>query len=533
MGVSKKIKLIFPPRTSPTYMPLGTAYLAAVAAGNTGFSLYDSNIELWEYVCDGSLEMSAMKNFFRSTCELFLNQENYLFHHAHMADAKEHIDRLSAGALIYAETGELNDELAQILLRQSLGAFNEPLDVIAFSCMYPEQLAFIAAHARYLRDVCDFSADIVIGGASMSAVSPVEMLKAFPFIDAVLTGEGEIPFRLLIDGKPYCDIPGVFFREDGEIEFSGRARHEQELSLINNPDFSVFPMDKYFNPVPVISILGGRGCKWRQCAFCSHNHSFGPHRARPALNIVNEMISLQQLYGCEHFYFADQYVDPVLLEGVCDAILASGLRCRFHIMARTIAAYTAALLQKAAAAGCVWISWGMESGSQAMLDLMRKGTNTGESFEVIKNASEAGISNLLMMIFGAPGSTPERLDETFTFLDRVYPYIDSMTASAFVLFEGTPFSRDPGRYGLEVLERSILFNTAGGKVHGTKLKFKRHGEYGKGESPLAAQEIDMWERRKVWLPELPFIGKLCCEHYLLFARGREIIPRPNCFKRGA
>ena len=84
-------------------------------------------------------------------------------------------------------------------------------------------------------------------------------------------------------------------------------------------------------------------------------------------------------------------------------IIASKLKCSFHIMARTLGSYTPALLEKAARAGCCWISWGMESGSQKLLDIMRKGTEVKTSAEVIKTASSFGISNLLMMIFGAPG----------------------------------------------------------------------------------------------------------------------------------
>ncbi len=533
MSVTKRVKLIFPPRSSPTYVPLGPAYLAAVANSYAGFSFHDTNLELWEHVCDSTPELIAMKNFLRSPLEVFLDQENYLFHISNMGSARRIIDQLSDRAQKYVETGELDNELAQVLLQQSIGMFDDAPEIIAFSCMYPDQLPFIVAHARYLRSVCGCTVDMVIGGAAMSALSPVEMLSAFKYIDAILTGEGEIPFKMLLDGKAYRDIPGVYFRDNGGIELSGKSQYIHDLAQIDFPDFSQYAMKNYFNPTPVISLLGGRGCKWRQCAFCSHNNSFGPHRARPALAVVQEIIRLQELYACEHFYFADQYVDPILLGDICDAILAAGIRCRFHVMARTVPGYTKELLKKAAAAGCVWISWGMESGSQALLDIMRKGTDVQSSIKVIKDASEAGISNLLMMIFGCPGTTPAYLDETFTFLDGIFPYIDGMTASAFVLFDGTPFSRNPSRYGLEVIERDALFNVDGNIVNGTKLKFKREGEYGMSESPLATQEIDMWERRKVWLPELPFIGKLCCEHYLLFARSKEIIPRPKRFRRGA
>lgn len=237
--------------------------------------------------------------------------------------------------------------------------------------------------------------------------------------------------------------------------------------------------------------------------------------------------------GCRHFYIVDQYVDPLYLDELSGAILALGLDCRFQVMARTIGEYTPALLNKAARAGCCWISWGMESGSQKLLDLMNKGTRADTSLDVLKNASAEGISNLLMMIFGAPGSDKACLEETFSFLGRAWDYIDGMTSSAFVLFDHTDFSRRPARYGLEILGGNQILNIEGRPVHDMKLRFRRESESGRRESPLAAAEIDAWEHRKVWLPPLPFHGRLCCEHYLLYADAQQECNRPGKGLRSA
>lgn len=531
-----RTKLVFPPRTSPTYMPLGVASLQAVADNSgIGIGVFDANVELWNNICNDDDRLNAMRNFCHSPLEIFLRQNDYESHISHMSVGKNWIDQLEQSARNYLENDDLDVELGRMLLRQSIRiSFGEP-ESIAFSVMYPDQFAFALAQAKYIEKVCGYDRDIILGGAAASAVSPVEMLEAFPFIDAIMTGEGEIPFELFLKKQNYHEIPGCYYRANGVIESGGKAKYVKLLQEISFPVFDSLHTHEYFNPVPVMPILGGRGCKWRRCSFCSHNSSFGPHRNRAAIAVVQEMMCLREKFGSRHFYLADQYVDPAFLNDLSEVILATGFDCRFHIMARTIADYTPQILEKASRAGCCWISWGMESGSQKLLDLMNKGTDVKTSADVIKAASAAGISNLLMMIFGAPGSDDSCLDETFSFITDVYDHIDSMTASAFVLFENTKFSRNPGQYGLQILDQSKIFNVNGKIVHGAKLRFKRDGEYNNLESPLAAREIDLWERRRVWLGPQSFISKLCCEHYLLFADAKKSGQRhrPKTFKRGA
>ena len=523
-----RITLVFPPRTGPTYMPLSLACLAAVAnSKKVALDVFDANLELWHHLCDSDLRLGAMRAFSHSQLDVFLNPKVYSARWtAAMPDARRRIDLLEQQARHYLAGHGLADDLRGLLSRQSARSGQATPEITALSVMYLDQLPFALALAKYLGDL-RAGGRIVLGGAAMSALSPEELLAAAPFIDAVLTGEGEIPFAALLDGLPPDQIPGSYCRRRGAIEFSGRGRVLEHLGLLSMPDFSALATGGYFNPVPVMPIYGSRGCKWRRCRFCAHNNSFGQHRERPAMTVALEMQERRRQYGCRHFYMVDQYVDPVSLAELSDAILALGLDCRFQVMARTVGAYTPALLNKAAKAGCCWISWGMESGSRKLLDVMNKGTAPGPSLEVIRTAAAEGISNLLMMIFGAPGTDATCLDETGAFLEQAWPYIDSMTASAFVLFEQTEFGRHPGRYGLEIIGRHPMLELDGKMIHDQKLPFRRKGETDAGESPLALAEIDAWERRRAWLPPLPFHSQLCCEHYLLFADAAQANLRPG------
>lgn len=530
-----RVKLIFPPLAGPTYTPLGIACLSAVARREgVEIGVFDANIELWNDICGATADFAAMRDFCHAPTEIFLSPEIYRRHFQHMPLARRQIERLDEMARLYVEKDVLAPEMEQLLFRHGLKINEGSPEAAAFSAMYPDQLTFVLAQAKYL-SLYYGNFKIVVGGAATSAFDSAELLETFPFIDAIFTGEGEIPFGLYLAGAGFAEIPGCCYRDgDLGIRYSGKPRHVVSLSEIAAPDFSRHELSRYFNPLPVMPIMGNRGCSWRQCRFCVHNNSFGPHRARNPVDVVREMRELCELHGCRHFYFVDQYVSPEFLEHLSDAIIAVDFDCAFHIMARTVRGYTPALLQKASSAGCRWISWGMESGSGKLLEAMNKGTNPADSFEVVKSAHAAGISNLLMMIFGSPCSDRSCLEETLTFLSRIYPYIDSMTASAFVLFDNTPFSRRAADYGLEILGRHVAYRVDGRKaVHSNRLRFKRTGEHGNCASPLAAEEIAQWERRKAWLGEPSFVSQLCCEHYLLYIGALKSGSPRRTLKRGA
>ena len=509
-------------------MPLSLACLAAVASSRkTALDVFDANLELWNHLCDADLSLGAMRAFSHSPLGIFLNSQLYAAQWSCLPDARQQIDALELQARHYLAGDGLDHALRALLTRQSARISGETPETVAFSIMYLDQLPFALALAKFMIHDIHAGCRIVLGGAAMSALAPEELLRAASFVDAVLTGEGELPFAELLDNQPLPLISGCTYREQGTVAFSGPGRVLDHLDLLAMADFSQLADGGYFNPAPVMPLYGSRGCKWRRCRFCAHNQSFGRHRARSAMAVAREMQERRQRYGCRHFYLVDQYVDPHSLNQLSDAILNLGLDCRFQVMARTVGDYTPALLNKAAQAGCCWISWGMESGSQKLLDLMNKGTKPDASLEVIKNAAAEGISNLLMMIFGAPGADAASLDDTCTFLNRAWPFIDGMTASAFVLFDQTEFGRHPGRYGLEILGRNPILNLDGRWIYDQKLRFRRVSESGAGDSPLAAAEIDAWERRKAWLPPLPFHGHLCCEHYLLYADAVQANTRPG------
>ena len=526
------LNFIFPPRTHPSYLPLGLATLSAIATeAGVAHSLVDLNIELWNHIASGSPQGRAARDFFTKGAEHFFAREVYQPQLMVQMEIKQEIDLLGQWAHQYVETGKGHPMLLQTLARQAqlassfspaskTFADNSSPAFIAISVMYPEQLDWALALSSFLKSEAGFRGNLLLGGALMSSLLIEEILQACPAIDAICTGEGEEALRGLITSGSYKQVCGWSYLEThgGNLaQIPMRiATHLDELPLA---DYRPLDINAYWNPTPVFAILASRGCQWRRCRFCAHNKSFGHYRQRCASSVCNEIESLNTLYGAQYFYLSDQYMTAEALREISLELLQRKLEVRFHIMARTLESYTPELLHLAASAGCCWISWGMESGSQRLLDLMGKGTNVEQSLQVIQNARQAGISNLLMMIFGTPGSTVEDLELTFNFMDEVYPSIDAMTSSAFVLFDQTPYARFPDKYGLLPEGREILYRLGEHVIHGSRLPFRRVGEEQPGESPLATEEVARWKKRRQFMGPVPLREQLCSEHFLIDAGG--------------
>lgn len=232
-------------------------------------------------------------------------------------------------------------------------------------------------------------------------------------------------------------------------------------------------------------------------------------------NFVAEMAIYTRSFGVRHFYFADEYVTPDDMDAICQEIMVQKLNINFHILGKPTADCTQARLALWLAAGCRWIGWGIETGSQRLLDLINKGTRVEEIESVINHSASVGISNLGLMIFGLPTATDEDLELTLDFLSRTYPSFSGLTASAFVLFEKTYFARNAGRFGIHIEGRMPLINSNGRGVRSFRLKFKEIASDSSLRTPRGAFEVARWQRFRKWLGDLPLLEQLPTEHYLI------------------
>jgi len=524
------VVLAFAPYASSTYVPLGIASLSAFIKANNPechVNAVDLNIATWNWLIDQKKEYQSFRDFVQGKQKGFFDETLFEMHRSAWKQLKEIHDSYIQMTLLYLEHNALSAELKDLFdYHSELILTNNP-EFIGFSIMYPKQILFSLALAKFLHSVFPIygriKPTIILGGAMLSALHGQEILKTCPFVDAVFNGEGEAGLgALLCDGRGFSEISGVVYRGTTGI-MENRKAETISLSKLPLPDFTDLNLSSYFNPEPVLPVIFSRGCKWRKCRFCAHNFSYSGYRSRNISQFVDYLSKLNRKSGVRNFYFADQYVDAPDMKMLAEEILNRGLNIYFHIMGRPTNDYTPEVLQTLFRAGCRWISWGIESGSQRLLDLSRKGTSVETIRNVIRNSNQTGISNLLMLIFGLPTSKEEDFNATLDLLDDLRDSVDAVTSSCFQLFDKTVFAVQAKTFGLKITGRERLFSSELGSVYSNRLFYKEKADDGTERPPRGPLEIAQLERRKLWNKQSSIFQNLCCEHYLLYASHRSVI----------
>lgn len=279
------------------------------------------------------------------------------------------------------------------------------------------------------------------------------------YCDTIVIGEGEGPIvdlaNRVLCGKPIDDIAGsIAYLADGTIR-ENPARRYTPFRQLPTPVFSGLCLSRYFSPKPVLPVMLARGC-YHRCAFCDHSAAYSARRsARSPTEVVAEIRRLQQRHGTTCFAFADEALPVAAIRGMVEALgngdsnlsIAASFRGDTKILPEDWRAFANAGLRLA--------QFGIESGSQKVLDMMCKGT-TVDSVEVsLSQASDAGIWNHGFIMFGFPGETKEDAEQTIAFLERNRGCLHSVGASRFHLMRNSMIAASPAVFSVTMGDTGI------------------------------------------------------------------------------
>jgi radical SAM superfamily enzyme YgiQ (UPF0313 family) len=286
---------------------------------------------------------------------------------------------------------------------------------------------------------------VLLGGPMFNVKGVSESWRTLPGITAVVGAESDLSLpdlvRAAAAGDDLLAFPGVTL-PDGRA--SGVAPPLKHLDRTPVPDFTDFPWDRY--PVRIIPMMTGRGCQWNRCVFCSdiisvNGRSF---RTRSVESVLVEMREQAQRHGTTNFLFLDLKLNsqPAMLRGLAeraqDYVPGAQWIGTVHVDQRKDNGLSRPQLRAAVAGGMRRVSFGLETGSQRLLDAMDKGCTVERNSEFIRNAHEAGLSVRCTMFKGFPGETAQDLIETAEFLEEHAPYLDRVRFNEFAIPEDTP-----------------------------------------------------------------------------------------------
>ncbi|MCD6514367.1 MAG: cobalamin-dependent protein [Candidatus Odinarchaeota archaeon] len=266
---------------------------------------------------------------------------------------------------------------------------------------------------------------VIIGGPHVTFL-PEYTLRECPYIDIVVRGEGEITFSEILDsiekGKRYKKILGITYKSN-----SGIIKSTPPRPLIKNvdnipiPAFDLFNWDAYkFNNVRYGTIITSRGCPFN-CIFCSSSLLFGKrYRAHSTDRVLEEIKILYEKFHIREIEFLDDTftLNRRRAKEIAQRLISEGYDLSWAASSRvdTFDKETGAIMHKS---GAHTIYFGLESGTQKILDMIGKGISLDQSLKAVKIAKEIGIKTLGSFIIGFPQETKDDIERTINFAKHV------------------------------------------------------------------------------------------------------------------
>lgn len=300
---------------------------------------------------------------------------------------------------------------------------------------------------EYLKSIKEVLPNVltVIGGPHTTFI-PLETLKSCPSLDVAVIGEGEETMVELTD--KFCDenygkleeVKGIVYRDptNGNIKLNSPRPLIKDLDSIPFPARHLVPFESYNTTKKQSSdMITSRGCVF-SCSYCSSSLIMGKKfRYRSPGNVADEIEELIENYKIKDIAFMD---DTFMLHkrranAIADEIKSRGLDIGFVASSR-VDMVDKSLLEKLKDAGLSTLYYGVESGSQRVLDLMKKGITIKQAENAVKIAKDVNLDVLTSFILGFPGETREEIDKTIDFSIKLNA--DYSQFSILTPFPGTP-----------------------------------------------------------------------------------------------
>lgn len=278
---------------------------------------------------------------------------------------------------------------------------------------------------------------IIFGGPLFFEEKFIAPILNEGIVDYVIAREAEIVLVNLLQaletGKDVISCKGIHLKHEGKIINTGSV---PVVNLDSLPflDFSQLPLSDY-DDCRHIAFPASRGCIQR-CAFCSSRAFWPSYRAMSGKRIFKEVEfhynQLQQNNpDFSHVDFLDLMFNGNMkyLTEFCELVIKSRLNIFWTANMIIRHEMNASVVNKMRKSGCEHIIFGIESGSQRVLDLMKKNYRIKDADRIVKCMHNAGIKVTANFMFGFPGETEGDFQLTLSFLERNARYLDRVYPS--------------------------------------------------------------------------------------------------------
>ncbi|MFH1225824.1 MAG: radical SAM protein [bacterium] len=285
---------------------------------------------------------------------------------------------------------------------------------------------------------------IMVGGPHFT-LTAIDALTQAPEIDCVVCHEGEITVVELMSAWPdkakFKDIPGLVYRdENGEIRENAFRPFTHRLDDLPFPAWHLFPMEKYWRPIDMtnintVGVISSRGCP-NHCVYCC-NAAFGKAqlRLRDPVKFVDELEYMNKKYHYQGFNIWDDTMTVVKSHvlKICEEIIRRKLNIKWYARAR-VNTVDEEMLKAMKSAGCIRISYGVESGSPQILKIIKKNITPEQALKAVKLTAELGIGVSVNFMVSLPYESWDDLKMTADLIKELKKIKDVSPAYGFTLF---------------------------------------------------------------------------------------------------
>jgi ribosomal peptide maturation radical SAM protein 1 len=346
-------------------------------------------------------------------------------------------------------------------------------DVVGFSVMVGQTVSALAISKR-IKEL-QLPCRIVFGGPNTLGPPGRELIRSFPEIDFVLQGEADETFSRLVErirSSTYAidDIPGLIFRnERNEVSCPLPHSPVQNLDSLPIPDLQPFfdQLDSFdiHHIQPYMPLETARGCWWgakHHCTFCGIEDNIMKFRSKSPQRALDEILALSERHNYTEFAVVDSIINLKYFRDLLPQIgrLREEQEWDFSFFFETKSNLTREHARLFHYAGVSTVQPGLESFSDHILRLMKKGTTAARQIQCLKFLAEHEIVATWNVIFGIPGEVPADYDEMIAvipFLHHIPPCRHATWLTPMLVNRFAPYHSDPTSYGIRNIRPSSFY----------------------------------------------------------------------------
>jgi ribosomal peptide maturation radical SAM protein 1 len=300
---------------------------------------------------------------------------------------------------------------------------------------------------------------IVFGGANCQGVMGAALHRTFPWVDAVVRGEGERVLPGLVKdflaGGPCRPQPGLCYRDGERSVAVPEGGDPVALDDMPLPRYDTYfarlaasPAAAEIRPRVTLLYESARGCWWgarSHCTFCGISEEALAFRSKRPERVVQELLALTARYDTPRVLVVDYILDRRYFREVLPQLRDAGADLR--MFCETKANITRAEVRLLREAGFVSIQAGLESLSDPILKAMRKGVTAFQNVRLLKWCAEVGVKLFWNVLYGIPGEPPEEYARMADVM-RSLVHLEPPRLVPLALDRFSPYHERPEAFGL-------------------------------------------------------------------------------------